>query len=338
MRSLEGKSSLQMFAEAQRIPVAVTWKNQDLFDNASPLYAGHLGFGTPQDHRALLTEADLIIAAGTRLGDVATLGYSFPAIPAPTQRLVHIYPDSKPLGRVFRTDLAVVAEPSALLRELSQTPRVVSSTREAWISRIGQFMARFQTFTPRTVSDGVDFGEVIMALASQAPSNCTVTTDAGNMSTWVHRHWKMTPQNMLIGGIVGAMGLGVPAAVAASLNEPGRMAICIVGDGGILMTGQEIATAVAHGAAPKIVLSDNGIYGTIRTHQEREFPGRISGTKLTNPDFTAWAKSFGIAAHRLAPGDDVSETVKAFLAEPGAALLHVKSSVVSLSAFGTLKT
>lgn len=338
MRSLEGKSSLQMFAEAQRIPVAVTWKNQDLFDNASPLYAGHLGFGTPQDHRALLTEADLIIAAGTRLGDVATLGYSFPAIPAPTQRLVHIYPDSKPLGRVFRTDLAVVAEPSALLRELSQTPRVVSSTREAWISRIGQFMARFQTFTPRTVSDGVDFGEVIMALASQAPSNCTVTTDAGNMSTWVHRHWKMTPQNMLIGGIVGAMGLGVPAAVAASLNEPGRMAICIVGDGGILMTGQEIATAVAHGAAPKIVLSDNGIYGTIRTHQEREFPGRISGTKLTNPDFTAWAKSFGIAAHRLAPGDDVSETVKAFLAEPGAALLHVKSSAVSLSAFGTLKT
>lgn len=338
MRSLEGKSSLQMFAEAQRIPVAVTWKNQDLFDNASPLYAGHLGFGTPQDHRALLTEADLIIAAGTRLGDVATLGYSFPAIPAPTQRLVHIYPDSKPLGRVFRTDLAVVAEPSALLRELSQTPRVVSSTREAWISRIGQFMARFQTFTPRTVSDGVDFGEVIMALASQAPSNCTVTTDAGNMSTWVHRHWKMTPQNMLIGGIVGAMGLGVPAAVAASLNEPDRMAICIVGDGGILMTGQEIATAVAHGAAPKIVLSDNGIYGTIRTHQEREFPGRISGTKLTNPDFTAWAKSFGIAAHRLAPGDDVSETVKAFLAEPGAALLHVKSSAVSLSAFGTLKT
>jgi acetolactate synthase-1/2/3 large subunit len=177
-----------------------------------------------------------------------------------------------------------------------------------------------------------------MALAKHAPANCTVTTDAGNMSTWVHRHWKMTTDNMLIGGIVGAMGLGVPAAVAASLVEPQRMAICVVGDGGILMNGQEIATAVAFGARPKIVLSDNGIYGTIRTHQEREYPGRISGTKLSNPDFTAWAKSFGIAAHTLAVGDNVEETVKAFLAETGATLLHVKSSAQSLSAFGMLKS
>jgi acetolactate synthase-1/2/3 large subunit len=337
LRTDSGKAALRQFAEAQRIPVAVTWKNQDLFDNTSPLYAGHLGFGTPQNFRQLLADADLIIAVGTRLGDVATLGYTFPSIPAPAQRLIHIYPDSKPLGRVFRTDLAVVAEPALLLLDLAQTPRVVSSARESWNSRIQQFIADFQAFTPRAVSDGVDFGEVIMALAQHAPANCTITTDAGNMSTWVHRHWKMTTNNMLIGGIVGAMGLGVPAAVAASLVEHGRMAICIVGDGGILMNGQEIATAVAFGARPKIVLSDNGIYGTIRTHQEREYPGRISGTNLSNPDFTAWAKSFGIAAHRLALGDNVEEVVKAFLAEPGATLLHVKSSAQSLSAFGMLK-
>ncbi len=338
MRNDAGKAALQQFAGAQRIPVAVTWKNQDVFDNTSMLYAGHLGFGTPQNFRQLLADADLIIAVGTRLGDVATLGYTFPSIPAPAQRLIHIYPDSRPLGRVFKTDLAIVAEPAPLLLELAQTPRVVSSSRESWNSKIQQFMAEFQAFTPRAVNDGVDFGEVIMALAKHAPANCTVTTDAGNMSTWVHRHWKMTTDNMLIGGIVGAMGLGVPAAVAASLVEPQRMAICIVGDGGILMNGQEIATAIAYGARPKIVLSDNGIYGTIRTHQEREYPGRISGTKLSNPDFTAWGRSFGIAAHRLAMGGNVEEVVKAFLAEPGAALLHVKSSAQSLSAFGMLKS
>jgi acetolactate synthase I/II/III large subunit len=338
LRTEAGKMALKQFAEAQRIPVAVTWKNQDVFDNTSALYAGHVGFGTPQAHRQMLRDADLIIAVGTRLGDVGTLGYTFPSLPAPKQRLVHIYPDGKPLGRVFRTDIALVAEPAALLSEMAQSARIVSASREAWISRISHFMTEFQAFTPRKVSDGVDFGAVIMALAAHAPPNCTITTDAGNMSTWVHRHWKMTTLNMLIGGIVGAMGLGVPAAVAASLVEPRRMAICIVGDGGILMNGQEIATAVAYGATPKIVLSDNGIYGTIRTHQEREYPGRISGTNLANPDFTSWARSFGIAAHSLAPGDNITAVVKAFLAEPGAALLHVKSSAQSLSAFGTLNS
>ena len=337
MRNDAGKTALRQFAEAQRIPVAVTWKNQDVFDNGSPLYAGHLGFGTPKNFRQLLADADLILAVGTRLGDVATLGYTFPSIPAPAQRLIHIYPDSRPLGRVFKTDLAIVAEPAPLLLELAQTPRMISSSREEWNKKIHKFIVEFQAFAPRTVSDGVDFGEVIMALAKNAPANCTITTDAGNMSTWVHRHWKMTTDNMLIGGIVGPMGLGVPAAVAASLVEPERMAICIVGDGGILMNGQEIATAVAYGARPKIVLSDNGIYGTIRTHQEREYPGRVSGTNLNNPDFTAWARSFGITAHTLAMGDNVEEVVKAFLAEPDAALLHVKSSAQSLSAFGMLK-
>jgi acetolactate synthase-1/2/3 large subunit len=314
----------------------VTWKNQEVFDNTSPLYAGHLGFGSPPAHRNMLSEADLIIACGTRLGDVASLAYSFPAVPAPAQRVVHVYPDSGPLGALRRTDLGIVAEPAPLLSDLAQGARVVSSARESWISRLNHFMAEFMAFTPRNPTDGVDFGEVIMALARHAPADCVVTTDAGNMSTWVHRHWQMTTRNTLIGGIVGAMGLGVPAAVAAALAAPQRMAICIVGDGGVLMNGQEIATAMAYGAAPKIVISDNGIYGTIRTHQEREYPGRVSGTSLVNPDFTAWARSFGVAAHSLALGDDIERTVKAFLAEAGAAVLHVKASRHSLSAFGTL--
>jgi acetolactate synthase I/II/III large subunit len=337
LRTAEGKQALARFAEAQRVPVAVTWKNQDVFDNASPLYAGHIGFGSPQAYKDVLSEADLILAFGTRLGDVATLHHTFPAAPEAQQTVVQVYADAKPLGRVGCVDLPIIADPGAMLASLANSTRVVKAAREAWVAKLNGFVRQSQAFTPRMPTDGVDFGEVIMALSRLAPADCTITTDAGNMSTWVHRHWVMTPKNMLIGGIVGAMGLGVPAAVAASLVQPGRMAICIVGDGGVLMTGNELATAVAFGATAKIVISDNGIYGTIRTHQEREYPGRVSGTQLSNPDFAAWANSFGVVAYKLALGDDVETTVRAFLAEPGAAVLHVKASRQSLSAFGTLK-
>jgi acetolactate synthase I/II/III large subunit len=338
LRTTEGKVALKRFAEAQRIPVAVTWKNQDIFDNSSPLYAGHSGNGNPETHRKLLREADLIIAVGTRLGDFGTFNYTLPSLPEPKQSLIHVYPDASALGRVYASDIVVLAEPAPLLNDLSQTARVGSSARESWISRLSTYMIEFTAFKPRNPTDGVDFGEVVMALAAHAPKNCVVTTDAGNMSTWVHRHWKMTPDNMLIGGISGAMGIGVPAAIAASINQPERMAICIVGDGGVLMTGNELATAKAFGATPKIVISNNNIYGTIRTHQEREFPGRVSGTKLVNPDFAVWAKSFGADVFELTLGDDVETTVKQFLTSPNAAVLHVKSSATSLSAFGVMKS
>ncbi len=336
LRGERGSAALAKFAEAQRIPVATSWKSQDVFNNGSDLYAGHFNPGTPKAYRDLLNESDLILAFGTRLGDFASLSYEFPEAPAPRQTLVHVYPDHEPLGHVFRTDYPLCADPAAVLRDLAHTARVVSSGREAWNRKLNAYVKGMQAFTPRSVSDGVDFGVVTEALSRLAPKNCIITMDAGNMTTWAHRHWVMTPTNTLIGCVAGAMGLGVPAAVAAAINHPQRTVIAFVGDGGILMTGQEIATAVAQGAAPKIVLSDNGIYGTIRTHQEREYPQRISGTQLSNPDFTAWAKSFGIAAHRLEMGGNVDETVKAFLAEPGPALLHVKSSRISLSAGGTL--
>ena len=337
LRSAPGVAALKRFAEAQRIPVGVTWKNQEIFDNASPLYAGHLGFGAVAAHKAALAEADLILAIGTRLGDVASLQFTFPEAPSPKQTLVHVYPDGRLIGFNFRTDLGLVADPAAVLAGLSHDARVVNAARESWISTLNGVVRKLQAFTPVDAPDGLDFGVVVDALARLAPKDAILITDAGNISTWVHRHWVMTPANSMIGGIVGAMGLGVPAAVACSLEQPQRMAICFVGDGGVLMTGQEIATAVAHGAAPKIVISDNGIYGTIRTHQEREYPGRVSGTMLANPDFTAWAKSFGVEAFTLRKGEDVDGTVNAFLAANGPAVLHVKSSRIALSANGQLQ-
>jgi acetolactate synthase-1/2/3 large subunit len=339
LRTAAGTAALKRFAEAQRLPVAVTWKNQEIFDNTSLLYAGHLGFGAVAALRKALVEADLIIAIGTRLGDVASLGFTFPEAPAPKQTLIHIYPDGKPIGFTFRTDLGLVADPVAVMQGLSQGARVVNAGREAWISKINGVVRETQVFKPVDAEDGVDFGVITEALARLAPKDCILTHDAGNISTWAHRHWKMTPSNTLIGGIVGAMGLGVPAAVAASLAQPQRTAICLVGDGGVLMTGQELATAMGNGAAPKIVISDNGIYGTIRTHQEREYPGRVSGTTLKNPDFKAWAATFGAAAFSIARGDnDMDGTIAAFLAAPGPAVLHVKSSKIALSANGQLKT
>ena len=336
MRGPTGAEALARFAAAQRVPVAVTWKSQDVFDNASDLYAGHLDMGTVKALRDTLAQSDLIIAAGTRLGDFATMGFALPEAPQPKQTLVHIYPDSRPIGRVIRADLGMVADPAQVLGLLAQNPRVAPAAHERWISSIHAAVLASQKLPTRNPADGVDFGEVTVALAKLAPANALITMDAGNMTTWAHRHWQMTPKNTLLGGVVGAMGFGVPAAVAASLVAPERMAICFVGDGGILMTGNELATAMAFGATPKIVLSNNGIYGTIRSHQERHFPHRVSGTNLVNPDFTAWAKTFGAEAFTLKLGDNIESVVAAFLAAKGAAVLHVKSSAFSLSAGATL--
>jgi acetolactate synthase I/II/III large subunit len=336
LRGTSAAEALQRFAAAQRVPVAVTWKNQDVFDNGSELYAGQLNFGTQASQRQILGEADLIIAIGTRLGDVGTLGFTLPQAPQPNQKLIHIYPSSGPIGRVIRADLGIVADPVLMLRGLSQDARVVSAVRERWISQVNGETKKSQIFTSPMPEDGVDFGVVTAALERFADDNALITMDAGNMTSWAHRYWKMTPKNTLVGGIVGAMGFGVPAAVAASLVQPNRQVICLVGDGGVLMTGQELATAMAYGATPKIVISDNGIYGTIRSHQEKHFPARVSGTNLRNPDFTTWAKSFGAETYTLSLGDDVNAVVQNFLSNKLAAVLHVKSSKTALSAGGVL--
>jgi acetolactate synthase I/II/III large subunit len=336
LRGVAGADALARFASSQRIPVAVTWKNQDVFDNGSDLFAGHLTPSTTAAQRKILAEADLIIAVGTRLGDFATLGFTLPEAPVPKQTLVHIYPDAAPIGKVIRADLGIVADPVQVLNGLSQTVRVVSAVRERWVSDVNAATRAAQKFTSPMPDDGVDFGVVTMALAKLAPADAIITTDAGNMSTWHHRHWLMTPKGQLLGCIAGAMGFGVPAAVAAQLVYPNRMVICFVGDGGVLMTGNELATAIAYELAPKIVIANNNIYGTIRSHQEKNYAGRVSGTNLVNPDFTAWAKSFGAEAFELAMSDDVEAVVGAFLNAKGAAVLHVKSSAKALSAGGQL--
>lgn len=336
MRGPAGAAALARFAEHHQVPVAATWKNQDVFDNSSPLYAGHLGFGAPPDQKAMLAQADLILGIGTRLGDIATMHFTLPRAPQPEQPLVHIYPDAAPIGAVFRTDLGVVGDPAGILDALSGMDSTASDARRTWVSELSAFIDQFMAFTSPEPEDGVDFGKVVTALARQAPKDTIIITDAGNMSSWVHKHWRMGPDNLMLGAIAGAMGVGVPGAVAASLNAPERTVVCVVGDGGALMTAQEIATAVQYGASPKIFISNNASYGTIRTHQEKHYPKRISGTRLTNPDFTLWAKSFGVTAITIGLGDDVEAKVAEALAAKGPCVVEVKSSLEAISAFATV--
>ncbi|MEM1201039.1 MAG: thiamine pyrophosphate-binding protein, partial [Pseudomonadota bacterium] len=253
LRAEGGVEALAAAAEAHQVPVAAMWKHQDLFDNRSPLYAGHLGFGTPADHLALLSQADLFVAVGTRLGDVATQNYKLPKSPEPEQTLVHVHEDAGVIGKNFRTDVAVAGDPVAFLQMLAAVKAEVPESRSAWVEEVNSFISGFTAFAPRETDDGVDYGRVVDAFARLAPKDAIVLTDAGNFSSWVHRYWKMTPDNTLIGAIAGAMGIGVPAATAASFLNPERPAIVVVGDGGTMMTGQELATAMHIGAAPKIV-------------------------------------------------------------------------------------
>ncbi len=336
LRGEKGAAALADFARAQTVPVAASWKNQDVFDNGSPLYAGHLGVGTPKPHVEALASADLVIAAGTRLGDIASQNYTFPRAPDPEQPLIHIYPDSKPIGAVFRTTLGVIADPVELLAALVRHEPRHERERRAFAESIRSFVEPFTRFISPEPTDGVDFGTVVQALEEAAPADAVLITDAGNFSSWLHRHWRLTPQNRLLGMVAGAMGFAVPAAVAASLEAPSRMVIAIVGDGGVLMTGQELATAMQYHARPKIVISDNGSYGTIRTHQERRFPQRKSATDLTNPDLSQWARSFGAEVFTIERGDDVRAKVRAALASNAATVIHVRSSIEAISAFTTV--
>ena len=334
LASPEGRAALARMAAAHGLPVAATFKHQDVFGNASPLFAGHLGFKVPPGYRDALARADLILAVGTRLGDTPTQGWRLPRAPVPDQPLIHVWPDPEVLGRVFATDLALPCDPAAFCEALAARPR--GADVSAWAAEAHGAAARLMGYEVRTFEDGLDFGAVALSLARQAPPGAIVVTDSGNFSSWIHRVWPWDGATPAIGAAGGAMGLGVPGAVAACLRHPDRTVICVTGDGGALMTGAELATAAACGARPKVVICDNGAYGTIRLHQERAYPGRVSGTELANPNFAAWGRSFGALGLAVAARTEVDEAVARLLAHEGPAVLHVRASLEAISAQTTL--
>jgi len=324
-------------SDAFKLPVAVGWKHQHLFPNHHPHYAGHLGFNIPAAHRETLQPADAVLALGSRLGDVTTQGYRFPAAPVPSQPLIHVHPAREVLGRVYKANLPVQARCGAFLEQLlKHAPASVPKERADWIAHAHGYVEEFMRWKELKADDGVAYGTVIEALNRLLPPDAIVTHDAGNFSTWMHRYYFFRDRQMLLGVEAGAMGFGVPAAVAASLRHPERKVVCLVGDGGMLMTGNELATAMMYGAKPLILLSNNGSYGTIRQYQERTYPGRIMGTRLRNPDFAALGKAFGVQTWVIDKDEQIPSVLTAALAADGPALVEVKSSLVYLSAFARL--
>lgn len=330
-----GRAALASAARALALPVVTSFKRQDLFPNEDPLYAGHLGFKIPAAQRALYAEADLVLAVGTRLGEVTSQGYRFPAAPQPVQPLIHVHADPAQLGRVFAAELSLAADPAAFLQALAAHHSPPPAARKAWTARLHERVAAARPWQPP--ADGLlDMGAVVAVLCERAEDDAIFITDAGNFSGWLHRHFAFNGRHRLLGAVGGAMGFGMPAAVAAGLRHPGRQVITLIGDGGMLMTGGELATALQNGVPVKIFLSDNGSYGTIRMHQERQYPGRPAATDLRNPDFAALAEAYGARGLRLERIEEAPAVVAEALAEPGPVVVSVRTALEHVSAFATL--
>jgi len=328
MRGDDGRTALIELAEAADTPVIAAFKQQDLFPNTHRLFGGHLGYMAPDDQVKLVGEADLLIALGTRLGDVTSQGYR---LPMKGQELVHVFPD--PAVAPIAVNPVIFAH---ALAGASRRSNAKADSRARWAAKLHGRHAGQAVWKPAEAKDGVVFGHPVVALIDQLPDDAILITDAGNFSGWLHRHFPFSGKHKLLGMIAGAMGFGMPAAVAASLRYPDKPVVVLIGDGGFLMTGTELATGMKHGARFVALVSNNGSFGTIRLHQEKHYPGRVSATELVNPDFAALARSFGATGLTLANSADSADIVRQALAAKGPAVVDVRSSLEHITAFTTL--
>ncbi|MBM3489183.1 MAG: acetolactate synthase [Alphaproteobacteria bacterium] len=331
---VEARAALLRLSQAWHLPVATSFKRQDLFPNRHANFAGHLGYGIPPQLAEAIAEADLVLAIGTRLGDITTQGY---AIPAAGQTLVHVYPDARQIGRVLPASHGIVCDAGAFVAALAiRNAPPAPPGRAAWGQRLHAIYAKLSEYSPQTAPDGVDFGHVAAALQQHLPADAILTNDAGNFSSWMHRYFPFGEGHRLLGAVGGAMGLGVPAAIASALRHPERQVVALCGDGGFLMTGNELATAVKERARIRVIVSNNGGYGTIRLHQEKRFPGRVVGTQLANPDFAALARAFGATGINVKRPEEADFALRQALETPGPVVIDVHSSLDHLSAYTSI--
>ena len=319
-----GCAALARFAESNALPVLASFRRQDLIDNRHACYAGHLSLGLPPFLQQRVKTADLIIALGSRLGDVTTMTYSVLKPPRVAARLVHIHPDANEINRVYQADLPIVAAPSAAAVRLAETPPVESSRWRDWTGTARREYEKFVAAPEKSPRQGVDMAVVIRHLATQLPVDTLIANGAGNFTVWVHRFFTYRMPHTELAPTSGAMGYGFPAAVAAALRFPDRLTVCVAGDGDFLMYPQELATAAQYGARLLVLIVNNGMYGTIRMHQERRFPGRVSGTELASPDFVGLAQSFGAYAERVDTTEGFAPALERALAAPRSAVLELR--------------
>ena len=326
----EGANALQRFAENWQLPVGCGFRFQDTFDNRHPLYAGDVGIGINPKLAARVREADLIIALGVRLGEMTTGGYTLLQAPRPTQKLVHIHAGPEELGRVYAADLLLQSSMACAAKALET---LAAPTQVPWAASAQAAHADYEANHVASAVEPMDLAVVMKTVQRLAPADTVYTNGAGNYSGWLHRYVRyyglQHHGRTQLAPTSGAMGYGVPAAVAAALLYPQRTVINVAGDGDFLMTGQELATATGYGAgrgAGKLVsiVVDNGSYGTIRMHQEREYPGRTSGSDLFNPDFAALARAYGWDAHRVDVTGQFEPAFAAAMAADRPTLIHIK--------------
>ena len=288
-------ADLQRFAEANALPIGCTFRFQDLLDNAHPNYVGDVGIGINPKLAARVKDADLLIAIGPRLGEMTTSGYSLLASPVPKQRLVHFHADAEELGSVYQAELMINSGAPQACAMLAAMAPVASDAWRATVAEAKAELAAYQE-QPPIFKDGkspLDLWQVVQTLQAAVPKDTIITNGAGNYASWAHRFYRYGGMRTQLAPTNGAMGYGVPAGVAAKIVDPSRTVVTFAGDGEYMMNGQELATAVQYKAGVVIIVFNNNMFGTIRMHQERDYPGRVSGTTLHNPDFAALAVAYG---------------------------------------------
>ncbi len=285
------RADIQAFAETFELPVGVSFRRQDYFDNTHPCYAGHVGIAVAPPLSDRVRDADLLLLIGTRLGEASSRSYSLIEIPEPRQTLVHVHPSAEEIGLVYTPDLSIQAGVRAFAAAARALAPVDSSAwREQTEVAHAQYLA---SQTPRPTPGELQLGEVLVWLREHLPADAIVTNGAGNYCIWVNGYYQYRGFRSQLGPTSGSMGYSTPAAIAAKLVHPDRTVVAFAGDGCFLMTGQELATAAQYDLRVVWIVVNNGMYGTIRMHQERDYPERVIGTELKNPDFAALARAYG---------------------------------------------
>lgn len=322
----------QTFAESWGLPVAAGFRRQDAIANDSTVWAGNLGYGPNPKLVARIKAADLILAVGARLGEATTDSYTLITPDHPGQSLIHVHPDPDELNHVYQADLAICADMTRFAEAAAAMP-APSAPFSAGAEAHAEWLA---WNTPAPFNTKVDLGMCVAAMRAALPADTIICNGAGNFSGWWHRYWPYGGPGTQLAPTAGAMGYGPPASVAAALRCPDKTVVALAGDGDFMMNGQELATAMQYGCNIIVIIVDNGIYGTIRMHQEREYPARVSGTGLSNPDFAALARAYGGWAATVVTTDAFAPALAEAKGRSGLRLLHLKTDPERISAGTTI--
>ena len=333
----ETGDKLKKLAEKWQLPMSPTQRRPHLFDFTHPNFGGYMGIRPPKEYSDMMKKSDLLVSLGERLTDTTSQAYTFPKAPQPQLPLVHIWPDANEIGRVWRPDLGIAADPEAMVSALLEMDAPMhSNARQAWISSLNELYCKFMKHEWEPTPDGVNFAAIVCGVDKYLAPDAAISSDAGNFGSYIHRYTTFRSTHTFLSSILGAMGSGVPMGVAAAMRDPQRQVVIFVGDGGILMTGNELATARLYGVNPIIILSDNDNYSTINMHHHVRYPGHVDekATILKNPDFVKWAEAFGAKAFLIKEEAEIDPVFKqAFAVKGQPVLVHVRSSSIQMSAW-----